>query len=45
MSHHIPLRSCSTDWVLSGFADEAGESCDAQIAAIKRAASSPSRCA
>lgn len=37
MSTTIPLRSCSTSWPLSAFADEAAESCDGQIAAIKRA--------
>lgn len=37
MSTSIPLRSCTTSWPLSAFADEAGESCEAQIAALQRA--------
>ncbi|MCE9590604.1 MAG: sugar phosphate isomerase/epimerase [Planctomycetes bacterium] len=37
MTTTIPLRSCSTTWLLSAFADEAGDACDVQIAALKRA--------
>lgn len=37
MAHSIPMRSCSQSWVLSAFADEAGDTCEEQIAAIKRA--------
>jgi sugar phosphate isomerase/epimerase len=33
----IPLKSCTTSWPLSGFADEAGEASDVQIAALQRA--------
>ncbi|MCX5659527.1 MAG: TIM barrel protein [Planctomycetota bacterium] len=37
MSHSIALKNCSTAWVVSGFADEAGPSTAEQIAATKRA--------
>ncbi|MCC7192548.1 MAG: TIM barrel protein [Phycisphaeraceae bacterium] len=33
----IALKSCTTSWPLSGFADEAGEASDVQITVIKRA--------
>lgn len=37
MAHSIALKNCSTSWVLSAFADEAGDSADQQIAALQRA--------
>lgn len=35
-SASIPLRSCSSTWILSAFADEAADSSEGQIAALKR---------
>ena len=37
MTRPIPLQNCSTSWVLSGFADEAGGTTAEQVAAIRRA--------
>jgi sugar phosphate isomerase/epimerase len=34
---NIALRDCSNSWPVSAFADEAGPSCEAQIAALQRA--------
>ena len=37
MDHSIALPNCAQRWTLSAFADEAGRSCDEQIAALCRA--------
>lgn len=37
MSHSIPLKNCSSAWIVSGFADEAGATTPEQIAATRRA--------
>ena len=37
MTTSIPLKSCTTQWILSAFADEAGPTADDQIAALKKA--------
>jgi sugar phosphate isomerase/epimerase len=34
---NIPLKDCSNSWVLSAFADEAGEKSEQQVAALQRA--------